>query len=183
MSGGKEVVSMKDKLLLESFCGDPSEVTYLALEGLFFCSWYAQYNAAKKGAIERNGRKSFLKEFCTIKLCTARQSGHTKAIARLAVKYLDKVMFFCPNQGMMEHSKRMIETQLHDKDIRCIKPYHIEFDDSVFELRTFNCTHAIVGHDVEAIIVDGTFALSEAKINALYDYPVVKFPFFYIFAE
>jgi len=176
---------VKDKLLLESFCGDPSEVIYLALEGLFFCSWYSQYKAAKNGIMERNGRKSFLKEFCTIKLGTARKSGHTSAISRLAVKYLDKVMFLYPDQSMLEHSKIMIETHLRsrNKNMRRLNSSCMEFDNAVFNLRTFNQIDNTRGLDLEAIIVDGAFDLSEAKMDQLYDYPVIKFPFFYIFVE
>lgn len=175
---------MQDKLLLESFCGDPSEVTYLALEGLFFCSWYNQYQAVKSGILDGMGNKGFLREFCTIKFCTARRSGHSKAIVRLAARYLDRAVFLTPNEHMSQQIRVKVSFALAGTPTRIGNASCIKTNDKTFFFETLHSMpNRLRGHDVEAIIVDGAFAMSQAKIDALYDYPVIKFPFFYIFAE
>jgi hypothetical protein len=44
---------------------------------------------------------AWLKEFCTIKFCLPRQSGHTTAIKYLATKYFKNPVIIVPNNHML----------------------------------------------------------------------------------
>ena len=40
------------------------------------------------------------KEFCTIRMRSARRSGHTTAMCKVAYEYFNKVIFLCPTIGL-----------------------------------------------------------------------------------
>lgn len=184
--GGKGVVPMKDNLLESKlFCNTSQpDIVFKSLEGLFFCSLFAQCEAVKNGLISRYlGDKDFLKEYCTIKLLTSRQSGHTDSIARLAVKHFDKVMFLTHSLCMSRVLKTRVENKL-ENTITYSDNLSCKTKSQTFYFQILNrAPDCFRGYDLEAIIVDGTFFLSQSKIDLLYKYPVINFPFFYIFVE
>ena len=75
--------------------------TYQALELLFenSCLMQDYFNKTKT-----NGGISDYKEFCTVKLCSSRRSGHSSALVKLALKYFKSALFMTPN---FEMAKRL----------------------------------------------------------------------------
>lgn len=126
---------------------NPYENTYEALKLLINNSIYSQEN--KKYYIEN--KKSYLKEFCTIKLCTSRQTGHTTAAIKLCNEYFEKSLFLC---NTMDMAKRIKKSQ-YNKNIT---------------FGTITNFHDIYrGMWFDAIIIDCACFVGNSKIDAIYD--------------
>jgi len=81
----------------------PYKNTYEALKLLVNNSYYAQNKWYEKPYYDS---KAFLKEFCTVKLSTARQSGHTTSALQLCNEYFEKSLYLCINQNIAEIIKK-----------------------------------------------------------------------------
>ena len=65
-----------------------SNRTYESLKNLFLNCRESQ-DEAKKFGLHENSALAYAKEFCTIKMCCSRRSGHSTAIAKLINEYPD----------------------------------------------------------------------------------------------
>ena len=161
--------------------------TYQALKYLFLNSKDMQ-DEAKKLGWERDNL-SYAKEFCTIKLTTARRSGHSTAIAKLVNEYHDhKWSLLGYNLAMAERNLNLIRQ--YDKGFisKATKSY-VEFQSGgkVDFMSLQNFENNLRGIEFDGIIVDCACMMSQNKMERLYDsaIPCMQFrPYmFFIFVE
>lgn len=104
----------------------------------------------------------FAKEYCTIKVCTARRTGHTTAINEFLMdKYHnchEKWATICYNQKMVENNKTYKELLANKSN----KKSDIHF----MTQNTFD--NSIRGQELDGIIVDCATFMSQKKIDHLY---------------
>ena len=142
----------------------------------------------------------YAKEYCTVKVCTARRSGHTTAInyfiLNKAAKLNQKWAIIYPNQHILETNKKNISEYLKslNGNIKTTyKPnefnnYRIVFKNGgEIPFITINSLDKLRGTMLDGIIVDCSSLLSENKIDMLYDHGINcmkknKYKFF-IFVE
>lgn len=116
--------------------------------------------------------KAFLKNFCTIKVCSARRSGHSTAIIKSAVDFERPLILF-PNDDMAKNLKKVAKN-LYPKESKKM---------------TFCSINSKIGYNqinADVVFVDCTSLLSSTKIDELYscfETNVNKFPFYIIFVE
>ena len=111
------------------------------------------------------------KEFCTIKLATARRCGHSSAIAQLVNKYHKNWAIISGNQSMSEKISKKINKWNEKRDIRKTTQKIIEFKDNSMILLEKQHTFFtnLRGHELDGIIVDGISFLSQSKIENIYE--------------
>jgi len=142
----------------------------------------------------------YAKECCTIKVCTARRSGHTTAInyfiLNKTAKLNQKWAFICPNPRILETNKNNISEYLKSLNGNIKTTYNPnEFNNYRIIFKnggeipfiTINSLDRLRGTMLDGIIVDCSSLLSENKIDMLYDYGINcmkknKYKFF-IFVE
>lgn len=130
---------------------NPCDNTYEALKLLVNNSIYAQQKYCNNS---NKNIKAYLKEFCTIKLCTARQTGHTSAILRLCTEYFDKSLVLY-NTIEMARKIREYYNSLYNEDIisGTITNFH-----SVYR-----------GYEFDAIFIDCASFVCSSKLDCIYD--------------
>lgn len=124
---------------------------------------------------------SFAKEFCTIKVCSARRSGHSMAINKFL---LDKA---ASNEKwvLISHNQYCLEKNLNNisEYIKCLKgemiaSYNINYftkhkvvfaNGGEIHFISINSTINLRGLELDGIIVDCSSILSEKKIEQLYN--------------
>ena len=114
---------------------------------------------------------ALVKEFCTIKLTTARRCGHSSAIAQLVNKYHKNWAIISGNQSMSQQISEKINKWNVNGDIRKTIQSRIEFeDDSIILLESQHTFHTnLRGYELDGIIVDGMSLLSQSKIENIYE--------------
>lgn len=146
--------------------------TYNALKYLIDNSYYAQLAFPKNNLHLTNSLdfdKGYFNEFCTVRMCTARRSGHTTALCRVAKEYFDKVIFLSPNLDM---SKKLWS---HFRSL----PDNCEFSKVIAgEISTNTGGRYLFGShlaldkfrgvETEAVFVDGTFSLNAKEEEEIY---------------
>ena len=174
--------------------------TYTALKLLIDNSYYSQItNPPKLNAIGGETQSAW-REYCTVKLCTSRQSGHTNAMCKVAYEYFDRAILISDNKSMSERIRSIFtnvistgcksnveigvkchEFEKHSLNVIKVNEYKEYF---------FDTTHNIdklIGCDVEAIFIDCASFVSKNKIDSIYDYlgPCMsKYPQnFFVFVE
>lgn len=142
----------------------------------------------------------YAKEYCTIKVCTARRSGHTTAInyfiLNKTAKLNQKWAIVYPKQFILETNKKNISEYLKSLNGNIATIYNPkEFNNHRIafknggEIRfiTINSLDRLRGTMLDGIIVDCSSLFSEEKIDMLYDHGIScmkknKYKFF-IFVE
>lgn len=112
----------------------------------------------------------YLNEFCTVRMCSSRGSGHTTSMCKLAKEYFDKVIFLSPNHDMSErlndcfqnlHSSRIEKSSRHKDEIVTQSGHYL--------FGSHNSLNNFRGMDCEAVFIDGTFMLNTiSKENEIY---------------
>jgi hypothetical protein len=97
---------------------------------------------------------SYIKEFCTIKLCAARQAGHTTAAIKLIAEKFDKAVIIVPTYRMAEHIKDLAKENNCLEKILIVTHNNLEID--------------LCGLNINNIIVDCSFSMSSKKEEELY---------------
>lgn len=102
---------------------------------------------------------AFLKEFCTIKICSSRRAGHTTAIARCAVEDFNNPMIitYCDTQS--EIIKEYIKFLYPDLPIS-------KFNNIICEHKNSKYLYGIP--KVDAIFVDTASILSSSSLDNIY---------------
>jgi hypothetical protein len=126
----------------------------------------------------------YLKEFCTIKCCSSRQSGHTTAIVKYCLNNDDNILVIAPNIDMGNKIKKRILSEnsvaLVDCVIRCYDAYNIYIE----SIRTFNKARGIA---FSTILIDCSSILNIREINEIYEFAMASMknvnPKFIIFME
>jgi hypothetical protein len=142
--------------------------TYEALRRLIDNSYYSQLHSSPDTSW-KNGSKSYLKEFCTIRMCTSRRSGHTTAACKAAHEYFDRVMFLSPTVEMARQVKNTFMKINYDfastggSDFKTSSGEVYSFESYRSDMNFFS------GRQFDAVIVDGTFDLGASKEDEIYD--------------
>ena len=84
--------------------------TYNALLLLVESCGTSQGLAMQDGRLKNLPETARYKEYCTVRMGTSRQAGHSTAVTNLAVGLFDSVLFLTPNQVMSHYlHKKVIE--------------------------------------------------------------------------
>jgi hypothetical protein len=144
--------------------------TYTALKLLVRNSYLSQLTIPPSPADSKADIR-YLKDFCTVKMCTSRQSGHTTAICRLAVEYFNRALFLSPTERITENIMGRICKQLEKENYHITHLKHSVIESSeghIYLFASLNNFKKFIGDEVEAIFIDGTFDLTESKKDELY---------------
>ena len=118
---------------------------------------------------------SWVKEYCTIQLKTARQAGHTYALVETAITRFENPVIISPQFTMSQHIEE------------CIKDQRNQYQTGTPILATVNSLDRLIELvKIDAVFIDCSFMLSDNKKTTIYN----KFlelakskPFFFIFVE
>ncbi len=145
------------------------ERTSQSLELLFLNSKEMQNQFAKFN----DNKLSFAKEYCTVKLTTARKSGHTTAIRNLIEKYSIPSMIIAYNTAIMNRNFKKFSQDFNTKN-----------NSKLIYLSTINTfDNAIRGISIQAIFVDIFSMLNHSQIEKIYKFglPAMRHSDFYFF--
>lgn len=139
--------------------------TYQALTGLVENCYFAQ--ATYPPAISDN--MSYWKEFCTVRMYTARRSGHTTSICKVAHEYFRKALILAYNLDSAQKIKETFENINVDKAHILKTTNRVESLDSKYYFESINSFENCRGLDFEAVFVDCAFMLSKQKEDKIYN--------------
>ena len=145
--------------------------TYNSLKSLVDNCYYAQITTPPFSEVSD---KNYLKEFCTVRMATARASGHSMALIKVALEYFDKVLFLSPTVEMAYRLNQYFVEYCTSgtKGITRIKrrtQNTLETPDGHYHFTSFKSSLSYHrGIEYEAIIVDGAFWLSQKKEDEIY---------------
>jgi len=154
--------------------------TYFALKALIDNCYYTQL--ARPPNFEGIGgeTQSSWREYCTVRLYTARMAGHSTAIRKVAYEYFKKAIILSPKVDMSRQIQDCFcngikEKATVDKGIQLPvvskkqnRILEINGDHSYF-FESFHSLDSLRGIEAEAIFVDCAFMLSEEKTQYIYD--------------
>ncbi len=123
----------------------------------------------------------WLKEYCTIKICSARRAGHTEALKKLIIEDKMNIGCFVPNRQWVNIIKKDYKETV-EKDINEGKLEFCTDMNSIDFLRGKNFSN------LDAIVVDQASFFSQKKIDKIYDLIILticrnKIPFYLIFLQ
>lgn len=158
------------------------ENTYQALNLLLDNSYAAQKYLFDDYFIPNE--KSASHEICTIKLCTARSCGHTRAAARAAFERFNNVLFLAPKEIMVQNMFKEFLASVHDDakvkkvtyQMQNVAPMNVSFDDGSRYVfcglghRWCDIRDIAKSMPLEAVFVDCTNMASQKKIDEIYMY-------------
>ena len=155
---------MKKNLFRRSMVNDIIwDNTYQALTCLIENCYFAQH--AYPPATSDN--ISYWKEFCTVRMQTARRSGHTMSICRVAHEYFRKALILTYNLDVAHRTKKRFE---NINEAHILKTTNrIESGDSKYYFESINSFEGCRGLDFEAVFVDCAFMLSKQKEDKIYN--------------
>jgi hypothetical protein len=149
--------------------------TYGALKCLIDNSYYGQLSYPPSLYDYRNdsSHRGYFKEFCTVKMCTARQSGHSTALCKVAWEYFDKVAFLSPNYSMAERLSSRFQKSIVNKDIDCkdiVRQCKSELvtKNGYYLFGSYRALERFCDYDCEAVFIDGTFEMTDTIENNIY---------------
>jgi hypothetical protein len=155
--------------------------TYKALELLVNVSYSCQLNQK----LDYLSPMSKDKEYCTIKMFTTRQTGHSTAICKLVFKYFKNAIFISPNINMSINLRKCFYNIVNNnilgyKSIKTI--------DSFYNFISKNCiVPGATGRCFEAVIVDGYFDINKREESLIYKtfmtHMIRTKPYFFIFIQ
>ncbi len=141
--------------------------TRLALQYLIEVSRESQKDRSK---YPNMNSISWAKEFCTIKMGTSRQSGHTRSIVDTVKKYFKKVVYFSINESLCQINRaEAIKCGIEDR----------------FIFKSVKDPLYTISSDIDAIFVDCASMCSKEFINNLYKTLscFINKEFFFIFVQ
>ena len=147
--------------------------TYLALKYLYLNAKDLQ-NENVISYLRKTQPLAYAKEFCTIKLSTARRSGHSSAIARFVNEHYSKNWAIISyNQNMSERNIENVSKNSGNNIYKATKSY-IEFTKDKESGKTiftsFNSfDRDLRGIELDGIIIDCASMLTKKKIKSLYE--------------
>lgn len=147
--------------------------TYLALKYLYLNAKDVQ-NDTKIKNLHYPHPLSYAKEFCTIRLTTARRGGHSSAIARFINEYYDNQwVLISINQNMSLHNLNKIKL-FGNKYIQKMTTSSVEYKNKNKTGKTIltslgSFERDMRGLDINGVIVDGACMLSNKAEEKLYN--------------
>ena len=160
--------------------------TYQSLKSLVENCYYAQ--ATIPSSDGENLIKSYCREFCTVRLQTARRSGHTIALCKIAHEYFHKALILAPNNNMSQRIRRSFPNVCGVVGSVRNLDHVIRVDNAEeYYFGTTNSMDHLRGFEFEAVLVDCAFMLSKKKEDSIYDNfapSMARYPErFFIFVE
>lgn len=138
--------------------------TYKALVCLFENSYYTQLTLEN-----RINDLCEWKEFCTIRMTSSRQSGHTFSIAKLSLEYFDSAILLSANQDMSNHMFETIKNlQNNPEFFTKVTPSTLRTSNGQYLFGTYENLDRYRGVTTEAIFIEGTFNLTPKKEDDIY---------------
>lgn len=111
----------------------------------------------------------YLKEFCTVRMCTARGSGHTTAICKVAKEYFENAIFLSPTVEMSERLNECFRSlQVDSSEFVKTNKHEIFGRNGRYLFGTYNSLDTFRGNECEAVFVDGTFMMNNKKEEDIY---------------
>jgi len=157
---------MKKQLIDRSLVNDKIwSNTYEALRKLVDNSYYSQL--AMPPPVKYT-IKAYLKEFCTIRMTTSRQSGHTTAVCKLAHEYFDSAILMSPTYEMSKRFCQFLRHVIPDSEITKITKSELATNNGGYYFGSYKSIDIFRGISCEAVIIDGTFDLTPKKEDELY---------------
>tara|TARA_R110000824_G_scaffold148242_3_gene317887 strand:- start:67817 stop:68338 length:522 start_codon:yes stop_codon:yes gene_type:complete len=139
--------------------------TYKALVALYKNSRDMQ----RDGVNRFNGLSdlAYAKEFCTIKMATSRQAGHSTAIAKFVTKHNKKWLILTPNMEMAIRARHNCVNQSCKKIIK-MTPTEVLFENE--QSITFASVRQIERLDTyfDGVILDCAALVSQKQIEEIY---------------
>lgn len=177
--GWKGVVPMKKQLVDRSLLQDKiGENTYNALKCLIDNCYYAQLvNPLSNYSRSHIGRElGYFNEFCTVRMCTARQSGHTTAMLKIIKEYFNKAIILSPwlrmSDRLNEIFRKLYPSSKEEyNNYLSITKSEIMTQNEHYLFKTWggnSLDNKLRGIETEAIFVDGTFEMSKSVENIIY---------------
>ena len=118
--GWELFLSLKEVFLVRKDTNDiVCRSTYEALTLLVNGCYFSQDRAKE---MLRLPGKSFDKEFCTVKMSTARRSGHSTALAKIALEHFDKALFLAPTLSMVNHLQEIVHREYTRRNYPVVQP-------------------------------------------------------------
>ena len=117
---------------------------------------------------------NYAKEFCTVRFASSRRSGHSTAIAKIALEYFNKALILSPTLDMSRHLYQYFMSELERQNITAQKITQskiiiTEDHENMYHFGSLEQNiNAFRGISLEAIIVDCAFMMSNAKEEKLY---------------
>lgn len=147
--------------------------TFSALECLYLNSQEIQKKDTCR-ELRRTAPLAHAKEYGTVKICTARQSGHTFAISRFvnSCEYRKNWMILGSSSSQVEQNFRSIVnfSTLLKRKLQSVKSNCISYEDGQVirfgSIKNFNS--CLRGVDINGIIIDCASLWSKEKIEELY---------------
>ena len=143
-----------------------------ALKCLIDNSYYAQISMPSPCSPKQDKTgclsAGYLKERCTVRMCTARQSGHSTAIFRIAREYFEKVIFLSPTLKMSERLNECFLGKIDGLDLVKANKHEVLTRKDRYLFGTHNSLDVFRGQECEAVFVDGTFNMSVSKEDDIY---------------
>jgi hypothetical protein len=159
----------------------PGDFTYNALKNLIFASSEIQSEDHAPNLLERSV-KGYINEYCTINIKTARRGGHTTSSLRVAFELFPSVAFFSINSqmadrmaGIMDAIVSESEDELVHSRTRNMIATASKYDNKIISRYFFygldnrenmNIVSMATGYELDAIIVDPAFDVSDSKRDA-----------------
>lgn len=126
---------------------------------------------------------AYLKEFCTVKICTARRSGHTCALSIFVSDEVlsgKNIMYLSFVESHLQLNKRSLEQAVHDVGGKITKSSHrstvveggsyvvfASMSDLGSKADNFPCDK-LRGYSLDYIVVDMSSMWSNKRIDAIY---------------
>jgi len=124
------------------------------------------------------GGRAFTKEYCTVKVSSARMCGHTTAILKIANDCFDKSMII---SSKLDQSRRI------EHMIQCDYPNSMEKFETISLGSLSHARGNLYENKLEAVFVDIASVISDSRIEEVYDtfLPILcmKPHYFFIFVE
>ena len=123
------------------------------------------------------------KEYCTIKMSTARRTGHTTAIINTSLKYFNKTLILAPTLDIATNIKStFLNINIPNTNINIGKKYAlnshslkpsqtdiIEINDKQFHFGSLNTINNFRGYQLEAVYVDVACMMNNKQEKDIYD--------------
>lgn len=107
--------------------------------------------------LQKGFEKSYLKEFCTISLCTNRGSGHSTAIID-NINHFKNPLVIAYNKSLSDRLKKLYR----ESNLSCVEPCFTSFCQNSFD-------YAIRGNTYDGIFIDTASMMTQNKRDTLYD--------------
>ncbi len=126
-------------------------------------------------------RLAFLKEFCTIRVCSSRRGGHSTSIVQCAVEDFHNPLILCYSENQSNNMKKSIKEIYPNLSIS-------KYDKIICE--HLNSKRMLGIPKVDAIFIDTASFISSSKMSEVYalaqgycQNDLIDFPFFVILVE